>query len=287
MIIITAFNDPRIERTIKSLLDQEASIGYSILIADGGSRKDLVEMYKCMSSLAKKEHDIEVLFKVFPGSIAETRDAALRFVLEEMHEGPDVICFIDTDEVAPKSWLNEITRPIKSENYDFVFGPTKPVLEGANFVTRYVYFDEERMYKMIKDGFIHYGAMGNSAWSSNLFITLREKYGYYINTSLTMGGEDYELTLRALSEGFKGTFNENAWVWHDQRNIDSLRKLVRKKWRYLVGAAKAYDTVPKTNSFNVTKVSVLKYFKYGIHLLDLLIILLSINAYALKVITSR
>ena len=274
--MITALNDPRIEKTIESLLAQNTELDYSILIADGGSKSEFLDKYKLISSHAKKERGIDIFFKIFPGSIAETRDAALNFILSEMEEKPKIICFIDTDEVAPQNWLKEITSPIINEGYDFIFGPTKPVLENANFVTRYVYFDEARMYRLVKDGLIYYGAMGNSAWSSELFILLKEKYGYYINTKLTMGGEDYELTLRALSEGFRGTFNEKAWVWHDQRNIDTLKKLIRKKWRYLVGAAKAYNI--QGENLKPAKSSILKYFKYGFHPVDFIIIFLSFLA---------
>ena len=276
LILITALNDPGIEKTIESLLDQKTELDYSILIADGGSSPEVLEKYRCISSQAKKEKDIDVFFKSFPGSIAETRDAALNFILGKMEEKPKIICFIDTDEIAPQNWLKEITSPIINGDYHFVFGPTKPVVDGVNFVTRYVYFDEARMYRLVKDGLIYYGAMGNSAWSSELFISLKKKYGYYINTKLKMGGEDYELTLRALSEGLKGTFNENAWVWHDQRNIDTLRKLVRKKWRYLVGAAKAYNLQKK--NLVPAKSSILKYFKYGFHPIDFIVIALSFLA---------
>jgi len=276
LILITALNDPRIEKTIESLLDQNTELDYSILIADGGSSSELIEKYKHVSSKAKREVGIEVFFKCFPGSIAETRDAALNFIFSEMEEKPKAICFIDTDEIAPSNWLKEITSPIVNSDYHFVFGPTKPVLDSANFVTRYIYFDEERMYRLVKDGFIYYGAMGNSAWSSELFISLKKKYGYYINAKLTMGGEDYELTLRALSQGFRGTFNEKAWVWHDQRNIDTLKKLIRKKWKYLIGAAKAYSVQSEVPKF--TKSSILKYFKYGFHPIDVIVILLSFLA---------
>jgi len=276
LILITALNDLRIEKTINSLLGQNTGLDYSILIADGGSKPELLKKYKRISSQAKKEKDIDIFFKVFPGSIAKTRDEALNFIFSEMEEKPDIICFIDTDEIAPPNWLKEITSPIINEGYDFVFGPTKPVLKNANFVTRYVYFDEARMYKLVKDGLIYYGAMGNSAWSSELFISLKKKYGYYINTTLTMGGEDYELTLRAISEGFRGTFNESAWVWHDQRNIDTLKKLIRKRWKYLVGAAKAYKVGNKGHES--IKSSIKKYFKYGLHPIDIVAIALSFLA---------
>jgi len=178
---------------------------------------------------------IRKIFKETKGNIAITDCGGEKVIpeitkyivtLSSVSKKPKIICFIDTDEIVPQNWLKEITDPIINKDYHFVFGSTKPVLDDANFITRYIYFDEARMYRLVKDGFIFYGAMGNSAWSSELFISLKKKYGYYINTTLTMGGEDYELTLRALSEGFKGTFNENAWVWHDQRNINTLRKLL-------------------------------------------------------------
>ena len=55
LILITALNDLRIEKTIESLLDQKTELAYSILIADGGSSPEVLEKYRYISSQAKRK----------------------------------------------------------------------------------------------------------------------------------------------------------------------------------------------------------------------------------------
>jgi len=54
------------------------------------------------------------------------------------------------------------------------------------------------------------------------------------------GGEDYDINLRAIKHGFRGKFVKDAWVWHDQSHLNSIEKVLKKRYRYFVGAAIAY-----------------------------------------------
>ena len=55
-----------------------------------------------------------------------------------------------------------------------------------------------------------------------------------------MGGEDYDLTIRAIQAGYRGLFVHDAVLLHDQNNIRTLRKFIKKKFSYLLGASLAY-----------------------------------------------
>ncbi len=48
------------------------------------------------------------------------------------------------------------------------------------------------------------------------------------------------MNLRALAHGFRGVYVPEAWVYHDQSNLNTARGILRRKYRYMVGGAMAY-----------------------------------------------
>jgi GT2 family glycosyltransferase len=77
--------------------------------------------------------------------------------------------------------------------------------------------------------------MGNSAWRLD---ALRGVGGF--DTRLSWGGEDYDVNLRVAKAGHRGGYVPDAWVHHDQGGRNDLRRLLRRKYRYNVGATLAY-----------------------------------------------
>ena len=77
--------------------------------------------------------------------------------------------------------------------------------------------------------------MGNSAWRLD---ALRAAGGF--DARLAWGGEDYDVNLRVHQAGHRGAFVPDAWVYHDQSGRTTLRRLLRRKYRYNVGATMAY-----------------------------------------------
>jgi len=55
----------------------------------------------------------------------------------------------------------------------------------------------------------------------------------------TVGGEDYDINIRATALGYLGILVSDAWVWHDQSDLDNPFKIMRKKVRYCYGGALA------------------------------------------------
>lgn len=217
-VVITSYNDERIISLISSLLPLSIN---NIIVADGGSKEGL------LNKIRKFERGNVKLYEV-PGSVVESRES-----VREKLTG-DVIVFIDTDELPSDDWLRSITTPIIRKEADFVFGPTAPLHPPNSRVERFVNEYDHEFYNTIVRFRQEMGPMGNSAWRSE--ILKRVKF----NTSLKMGGEDYDFNLKAIEEGYKGTFSENAVLYHDQSNLSSLSSFIKKKFRYMVGATIAY-----------------------------------------------
>ncbi len=229
-IIITNLNDNRIFNLIDSL--RQFNI-HEIVVADGGSSNEHQEKLKGIK-------DPRVKVYVLPGSIAVTRNKVTPLI-----EG-DVAVFIDTDELpSDANWLTNLVKPIMSGKADFTFGPTKPMRAASNRIARYFDRYDEWLYTNILPHDISKGAMGNSAWRAEII----KKLGF--DTALTIGGEDYDLTIRALTAGYRGAFVPDAILLHDQNNIRTLRRFIKKEFfYYLLGASLAY----KKNRVSIGKI---------------------------------
>ena len=215
-VIITSYNDPRIRSTLLSLNEQSYPPD-EIFVADGGSKIDIESI--CLK--------FSVKFEMIPGNIPQTRSAVINKATG------DILVFIDTDEIAPKQWLENLVNPIIKGEADFTGGPTKHLPTSSQTVL-YVNLLEDEMYKGLVQKDIRYLPMGNSAWSRKIFT----KIGTF-NSNLP-GSEDYDINIRAMNAGFIGKFIPEAWVYHDHSDIDTIFKLIRKRYKYLRTTAKVY-----------------------------------------------
>lgn len=222
-IIVTSRNDLRVLRTLESLGSQSRPPD-RIVVADG-SDEDWLEgsnlPAECEEAGARWLH-------AHQASVPRSRNMGL-----EALKGMDVVSFLDTDEVAPQEWLARLTRPIQGNEADFTGGPTK-AWGGKTPYTDYLQTIEDRHYRLVaKD--ISSLPMGNSAWRREIFDAIG---GF--DESFTSAGEDYDVNLRALDRGYRGKFVPEAWVYHDQSHLDTGWKILKRKYRYMVGGAMAY-----------------------------------------------
>lgn len=222
-MLVTHLNDARVLRAVESVLAQ-APPARQILIADGGSRPQLRDAIR-----KRFGQDASVRFLDAPGSVAETRNRALAEVKT------DVVAFFDADELAPPDWLARLAEPIGRGEADFTGGPTRPWAQPRTGAEAYVNRAEASLYRDQVPADIALLPMGNSAWRVELLRTLG---GF--DARLSLGGEDYDVNLRALRSGARGRLVEEAFVFHDQSHLDSFRKVLRRKSRYYYGAALAY-----------------------------------------------
>jgi GT2 family glycosyltransferase len=224
-VLVTHLNDSRVTRALRSLVVQTRRPDL-VLVADGGSHDDVLAQLRGFSA----EHPF-VVVEHHPGSVAATRDSAIR----ALRGRADVVAFFDSDEVAPSTWLARLVEPIEEGRADFTGGPTKPLVPPQGKGEAYLNDFEAWFYPNVVAHDLTKLPMGNSAWR----LDLLEKAGGF-DPRLRWGGEDYDVNIRVARAGGRGEYVPDAWVHHDQSGRNDLRSLLRRKYRYNVGAALAY-----------------------------------------------
>lgn len=223
-VLVTLLNDKRVLRTLGSLARQTRRPD-AVLVADGGSTDGTLDALAAFT----KDHPW-VRVERHPGSVAGTRDSALRSL-----SGTDVVVFLDADQVAPPGWLAALVAPIEAGRAAFAGGPTRPLAEPKGKGEAYLNDFEAWFYPHVVAHDLTKLPMGNSAWRLDV---LRAVGGF--DTRLSWGGEDYDVNLRVHRAGHTGAYVPEAWVHHDQSGRNDLRRLLRRKYRYNVGATMAY-----------------------------------------------
>lgn len=223
-VLVTLLNDKRVERTLRSL-DQQTRRPNAVLVADGGSTDGTLDVVQAFA----KDHPW-VRVERHPGTVAGTRNSALASL-----RNTDVVVFLDADQVAPPGWLGALVKPIEQGTADYAGGPTKPLGPPQGKGEAYLNEFEAWFYPNVVAKDITKLPMGNSAW---LLAVLQGVGGF--DTRLAMGGEDYDINIRVAKAGYRGAYVPDAWVHHDQSGRNDLRRLLRRKYRYNVGATMAY-----------------------------------------------
>lgn len=220
-VIITSYKDEKINSSIESLLKQDKEPAEIIIVES--SNKDF---YNDLLEEWGDEDVVNFVRTPAGASVAEARNYALEEVKGE------IICFLDTDEIAPPHWLKRITEPIEDNEADFTGGPTKNI--GDYKYRDYFQKKEDYFYKYIVSKNPETIPMGNSAWKKEIFDELD---GF--DNRLGFSGEDWDVNIRAVKSGYEGEFVPKAWLYHDQSSLDSAIKIIKKKYKYNVGGAMA------------------------------------------------
>lgn len=221
-VIVTVLKDPRVARTLESLLRQRRRAD-EIWVADGGGDDRVREITNGFSA-----RDRSVRHLPAPGSIPESRNIALRTATGEF------LAFLDADEIAPPQWLEELLRPFANPLVGFTGGPTPALAgtarnRGARFYDGYL----RRFYDRVAAHRPHALPMGNSAWRAEVF----RRIGLLDASMFAFGrtaSEDQDAAVRAERSGFRGVYVPAAWVDHDFSDITTLG-LLRKQAMYSEG----------------------------------------------------
>lgn len=119
-VVVTVFNE---EASIRALLDSLLSQTLTpteIVIVDGGSQDQTVDIIKDY----KERHKLIRLIKA-KGSIAHGRNVSIK------HARYEIIAQTDAGCVAKKDWLAKITKPLEDKNVGVVAGFYKMVAHSA------------------------------------------------------------------------------------------------------------------------------------------------------------
>lgn len=219
-VLLTVLNDARGVRAIEGLFDSSLR-PRECLVADGGSRAELLRPYQDLA--ARAPFPVRVLD--VPGSVAASREQAWREC-----RGP-LIAFLDADEVPKRDWLASLVAPLASAEADLTAGPTEP-LSLASSWDRYHAALDAWFYRNYVMRDVVFAPMGNTAWRRAVFEDLQRRDGHVFDVSLARGGEDFDVTVRALAAGFRGRFVPQAVLLHDYAGLHGLRRTLRKKYHY-------------------------------------------------------
>lgn len=214
-VIVTVLKDPRVARTLESLLAQTRRPD-EVLVDDGGG-DDTVERITREFSL----RDPRVRHLPAPGNIPESRNIALRAARGEF------VAFLDADEVARPGWLAALLAPFADPTVGFTGGPT-PALEGTAKSLGARYYDGylRRFYETVARSHPHALPMGNSAWRARVF---RDVGVLDVTLFRRAASEDQEIAVRALDAGFRGVYVPEAAVDHDFSDITTFGLLHKQR----------------------------------------------------------
>jgi cellulose synthase/poly-beta-1,6-N-acetylglucosamine synthase-like glycosyltransferase len=237
-VIVTVLDDPRLERTLESLLAQSHPPN-EILVADGGRSPVIAGICERFAARDARIRRVEA-----PGTIAESRNRALGEVRT------DFLAFLDTDEVAPPDWLERLLAPFTDAHVGFTGGPT-PGMPGTtrNIAARYYDAYLRRFYDRVASQRPHALPMGNSAWRMRIFRELGP-----LDLSVSgFGSEDQEMALRALRAGWHGVYVPAASVQHDFSDL-GWWSLFRKQRHYGRGGYAIWRRTGSTYEATVDRV---------------------------------
>ncbi|MCI4354728.1 MAG: glycosyltransferase [Thermoplasmata archaeon] len=219
-MIVTVLKDPRVARTIESLLAQRR-LPDEVLIDDGGGTDEVRRITEGFSRRDPRVRHLDA-----PGNIPESRNTALLAATGEF------VAFLDADEIAPPGWLEALLGPFADPSVGFTGGPT-PALAGTSRSVGARYYDGylRRFYDQVARRNPHALPMGNSAWRSAVFRSVG-----LLDTTLyrRAASEDQEVAVRALQSGWKGVYVPEAYVDHDFSDITTWG-LLRKQRIYAEG----------------------------------------------------
>jgi len=253
VVVITLMDDERVLDTLYSLSTQSLKPD-RVFVADASRDTELSDEVKSWG----KEYGLNVEVHRIPGSVAESRNKTMSFLDE------DIVVFIDSDEVARKNWLYEITRPLFFEDADYTAGLCEPRYYLGTKVEKYVWMKERQLFEDYDQLSFQ---MGNTAWRRHVF----DRIGNF-DKRIIWGGEDYDINIRATQAGFKGLYIPSAILYHDQ-GMKTLSSWVRKRYKYHTGSTVAL----LKNSVSVS--SKKRTISMGRHPLDMLDFVLKILGY--------
>jgi len=194
-VIIPAFNaEKTIEECLKALKAQSLK-PFEIIVVDDGSTDNTPK-------IVKKIGGIRLLRQENSGP------AKARNFGAENAKG-NVLVFTDSDCIADRDFLREITGPFEEKNVAGVQGKYKT--KQKELVARLTQLEiEQRHEKMAKQRFIDFMGSYAAAYRANVFNAMK---GF--DTSFPMAsGEDTDLSFRISKTGKKMVFAEKAVVWH-------------------------------------------------------------------------
>jgi len=218
-VIVPAYNaEHSIQECINSLLNQKTTYDFEIIIVDDGS-KDRT------AGIAKSFKKVKVFSNKNSGP-ASARNFGARKAIGE------IIIFIDSDCVADKNWLQQMTDSFKDKEVVGVQGAYRT--KQKELMARFTQIEIEHRYERLKNAKkVDWIGSYSAGYKKEIFL---KEHGFSKDFKMA-SGEDPELSYKLSKKNFKLKFNPNAIVFH--KHPTSLPEYLRKKfvhafWRVLL-----------------------------------------------------
>jgi len=209
-VLVPVYNDiERIEECIDSIVMQESSPHFELIVIDNGSTDG---SYERLMTLKRSESvDVKVTQCLTPGSYA-ARNHGL-----ELAQG-EYIAFTDSDCIVSKQWLSNLYITMQSASAETIVAGKMVFFSDAKKTTEQSAIDFENFFSMKQDE----NAQNGKCITANFFcaMSLLEKHGGF-NEKLKSGG-DVEISERVVNGGGNVIYSDKAYVMHPSRNVQEL-----------------------------------------------------------------
>jgi glycosyltransferase involved in cell wall biosynthesis len=219
-VLIPVYNDiNRIEACVKSLIEQESSPKFEVIIIDNGSTDGTFELLQQLETIPL--FNLTVTQCLIPGSYA-ARNHGLTLAKGQY------AAFTDSDCIVSKHWLKYLYREILQFSGDTIIAGKMEFFPDQSKHTEKSAIDFENLFSMKQDE----NARNGKCITANFFcsMALLEKHKGF-NDQLKSGG-DVELSTRVVADGGQVIFSDSALVSHPSRNKE---ELVIKRKRIIGG----------------------------------------------------
>ncbi len=223
IVIPTLNTGETIEKCLASLKGNNSKYKYDIIVIDGSSHDETVE-------IAKKYTDKVLIEDTYFRGI--NRNKGIR-----NSEG-DIICFTDSDCVVPENWVDKLVDGLLRLNERDgkvvgVGGGNIPLLEDSSLM-------ELAISKVIRSPLVSFRARNvttykderevphNPPMNSAYFKWALEEVGGFGEESNI--GEDVELDAKLIEKGYKLYYLPDVLVYHKHRS--SFRKFIRQVYEF-------------------------------------------------------
>jgi len=221
-LIIPTFGRPdEVDEFLESLTHQQFK-DFEVIIADGTPKESLEKV----AEKYKGKVPYTFLYEEYlPVSDARNEGAKLA-------KG-NYFIFLDSDCIIPAQYLTEVDKVLKKKNYD-LFGGPDAADAGFTPVQKAISYSMTSLFTTggIRGKKNHVGVFHPRGFNMGIRREAFEKVnGYDVNFKC---GEDIDLSIRILKEGYKSGLISDAYVFHKRRT--DFKKFFRQVFRF--GAAR-------------------------------------------------
>lgn len=221
-IVIPAYNAQKIiSKTIEACLQQNYSNEYEVIVVDDGSTDDTADIIK--------KYPVKYIYQNNSGPAA-ARNTGWKAASGE------IICFIDSDCIPEKNWVEKIVKRYTSDEIGGV-GGSYDIINKDSLLARCIH-EEIGQRHITTSGETDYLGSFNLSYRKKVL----EKMGGFNESFKHASGEDNDLSYRVKKAGYKLIFDKDIKVSHHHQT--NFLKYLKEQYRHGYWRMKLYRLHP-------------------------------------------